>query len=336
MGNSLVSVIIPLYNQKDFVGEAIESILNQSYSDIEIIVVNDGSTDNPSEVLDKYQKYIKLINQENKGLAAARNAGIQNSSGKYIQLLDADDFLVKDKIKLQLEFNEARSSDVSYCEISSYDNSTGSSSPRNVGEVKDMFSHLFNFWCPYPIPVHSLLIKKDIFKRFGFFEEDLKAIEDRHFFSKLAFNKVTFDYFQFMGGFRRLHSRNMNKDKIHIIENVILYYNKIIDEIDEADEAYFIENFCYSGYEMMCANLTYIYSIRIIEGTSLKELHKIKELLDRQGISFFSEPIPFEVRKFKKKPIIIYGYLKRWKKNIKLFMKNTLGIKNFFKREKNK
>ena len=329
MENPLVSVIIPLYNQKDFVGEAIESILNQTYSNVEIIVVNDGSTDEPSEVLEKYKTYIKLINQKNKGLAAARNTGIKHSSGEYIQLLDADDFLVKDKIKLQLEFNVPRDSDVSYCEISSYDNNTGRSTPRNVGEVSDMFSHLFNFWYTYPLPVHSLLIKKDIFKRFGLFDEDLKAAEDRYYLSKLAFNNVTFDYFQFMGGFRRLHSRNMTKDKILNIQNIILYYNKIVDEIDDS---FFIKKFCYSGYEMMCANLTHIYSKRILDGTSIKVLSKIRKIFEREGIKFFSEPIPLKARKFNKEPIIFYGFLRNCKRKIKLLLKNTLGIRNILKR----
>lgn len=325
----LVSVIIPLYDQKEFVGEAIESVLNQSYPNIEIIVVNDGSTDDPSDVLEKYKKDIKLINQKNKGLAAARNTGIRQSGGEYIQLLDADDFLVKDKIKFQLEFNESINSDVSYCEISSYDNSTGRSSPRNVGEVKDMFSHLFNFWYTYPLPVHSLLIKKDIFDRFGLFDEDLRAVEDRYYFSKLAFSNVAFDYFQFIGGFRRLHSKNMNKDTILIIENTIHYYNKIVDEIDDD---YFIEKFCYSGYEMMCANLTHIYSKRILDGTSIKILSKIKKIFEREGIKFFSEPIPLKARKFNKEPVIFYGFLKKCTGKIKLFLKNTLGIRNIFKR----
>jgi glycosyltransferase involved in cell wall biosynthesis len=329
MKNPLVSVIIPLYNQKEFVGEAIESVLNQSYSHIEIIVVNDGSTDEPSEVLEKYMKDIKLINQKNKGLAAARNTGIKNSSGEYIQLLDADDFLDKKKVEFQLEFNESQKADVSYCEISSYDNDSGRSLPRNVGKVKDMFSHLFNFWYTYPIPVHSLLIKKEIFDRFGFFDKNLKAVEDRYYFSKLAFYKVPFYYFKFTGGFRRLHSKNMNKDKILIIENTILYYNKIIDEIDDD---YFIEKFCYSGYEMMCANLTHIYSKRIMDGTSIKVLSKIKKIFEEEGIKFFSEPIPLKARKFNKEPVIFYGLLKNFTRKIKLFLKNTLGIRNIFKK----
>ena len=331
MKTPLVSVIIPLYNQKEFVGDAIESVLNQSYSNIEVIVVNDGSTDNPHEVLEKYKKAIKLINQKNMGLAAARNTGIKNSHGEYIQLLDADDFLDKKKIEFQLNFSESEKAAVSYCEISSYDNKCGRSLPRNVGKVNDMFSHLFNFWYTYPLPVHSLLIKKSVFEQFGLFDEDLKAVEDRYYFSKLAFNKVQFNYFQFKGGFRRLHSKNMNKDKIHIFENVILYYNKIIDEIDDS---YFIENFCYSGYEMMCANLTYIYSARILDGTSIKELQQIKGLFKKEGIKFFSEPIPLEARKFSKEPKIFLGFPKKCRRKIILFLRNTLGIRNIFKKIK--
>ena len=83
---------------------------------------------------------------------------------------------------------------------------------------------------------------------------------------------------------------------------------------------------------MMCANLTHLYSLRVIDGTSVKELAKIKELLAVGGINFFSEPIPFELRKFKKEPMILYSYLKRWKRGIVSYMKNTLGIRNIFKR----
>ena len=89
----LISVVIPLYNQKKYISQAIDSILSQSYDNIEIIVVNDGSTDNPKSILKKYHGKIKLIEQTNKGLAAARNIGIAESSGSYIQFLDADDFL---------------------------------------------------------------------------------------------------------------------------------------------------------------------------------------------------------------------------------------------------
>lgn len=88
--NDLVSIIIPCYKQAHFLPDAIESALAQTYKNIEVIVVNDGSPDNTSEVAQRYPN-VKLIEQTNKGLSAARNAGIKASKGKWIALLDSDD-----------------------------------------------------------------------------------------------------------------------------------------------------------------------------------------------------------------------------------------------------
>lgn len=87
----LVSIIIPCYNQAIYLPEAIESALDQDYPNIEIIVVDDGSLDNTAKVARRYGKKVKLFQQGNKGLSAARNAGIREASGKYILCLDADD-----------------------------------------------------------------------------------------------------------------------------------------------------------------------------------------------------------------------------------------------------
>ena len=92
----LVSVIIPCYKQAHFLKESVQSILDQTFQDWEIIIVNDGSPDNThdvaQEIIDLNPQYsIKLIDQENTGLAGARNSGINNASGKYIIPLDSDD-----------------------------------------------------------------------------------------------------------------------------------------------------------------------------------------------------------------------------------------------------
>lgn len=91
-GDHRVSVVIPCYNHGEFLGEAIESVRAQEYPDLEIIVVNDGSTDSHTlSVLDALEKDIVLIGQSNQGLAAARNRGIQEAAGEFILPLDADD-----------------------------------------------------------------------------------------------------------------------------------------------------------------------------------------------------------------------------------------------------
>ena len=102
----LVSVIIPVYNAGKFIGETIESVLNQTYENIELILVNDCSTDNSVEIIKSIKdKRIKLINNEvNSKAAVSRNNGIKVAQGRYICYLDADDKWDKDKLKKQIEF----------------------------------------------------------------------------------------------------------------------------------------------------------------------------------------------------------------------------------------
>lgn len=99
----LVSVIIPAYNCCKYISEAVESVLRQSYGNVEIIVVNDGSTDNTERVVKSFGGKIKYIKQANKGSSSARNAGMAAASGDYIAFLDADDRWRKYKLELQVD-----------------------------------------------------------------------------------------------------------------------------------------------------------------------------------------------------------------------------------------
>lgn len=108
INNELVSVIIPCYNSELFVGEAIDSALSQTYSHVEIIVIDDGSTDNSLVVLKKYaaEEKIILLQHEggiNKGVSSTRKLGVTNAKGKYIAFLDADDIFHPEKLQKQLE-----------------------------------------------------------------------------------------------------------------------------------------------------------------------------------------------------------------------------------------
>lgn len=105
-----VSIIIPCWNQAQYLPEAIESALNQTYEDIEVLVINDGSPDNTLEVASKYP--VKIINQVNKGLASARNAGIINMRGQYLLPLDADDILLPDCVKELVRVAKATNADI--------------------------------------------------------------------------------------------------------------------------------------------------------------------------------------------------------------------------------
>ena len=100
-GAALVSVVIPCYNQAHFLGEAIESVLAQTYPHREIVVVDDGSPDNTREVASRYPG-VRYVRQENQGLAAARNTGLRHSSGSYLVFLDADDRLLPEALEVGL------------------------------------------------------------------------------------------------------------------------------------------------------------------------------------------------------------------------------------------
>ena len=86
----IISIVIPTYNRADYISETIDSVLNQTYNDYEIIVVDDGSNDDTKAILSKYGDQIRYIYQENQREGAARNNGIRHSTGRYIALLDSD------------------------------------------------------------------------------------------------------------------------------------------------------------------------------------------------------------------------------------------------------
>ena len=93
----LISVIIPVFNDEKYIGKCLDSVVNQTFRNYEVIVVNDGSSDNSAEICEKYQKIypnLKLLKQKNSGSSVARNNGIKSSSGKYLLFLDSDDFLI--------------------------------------------------------------------------------------------------------------------------------------------------------------------------------------------------------------------------------------------------
>lgn len=115
----LVSVIMPAYNCEKYIGEAIVSVLSQSYTHIELIIIDDNSTDNTVEVASRYasdDKRIQILkNSENMGVANTRNRGIQQAKGQYIALIDSDDIWTKDKIERQLHMAQKQQADIVYC-----------------------------------------------------------------------------------------------------------------------------------------------------------------------------------------------------------------------------
>jgi len=120
-----VSIIVPVYNVEKYLEKCLESIINQTLKNLEIICVNDGSTDNSLQILEDYAKKdqrIKIINKKNRGSGAAKNTGMKNASGEYIGFVDSDDWV--DLAMFEKLYNRAKSqkSDMVMCPIYIYDN----------------------------------------------------------------------------------------------------------------------------------------------------------------------------------------------------------------------
>lgn len=116
--NPLVSIVVPVYNAEKHLKKAIESVLHQTYSEFELLLVNDGSKDNSLEICNKYAIYdnrIKVITQENKGAGAARNTGIKNAKGKYLMFMDSDDFYESEIVEELVAKIEETKKDIAIC-----------------------------------------------------------------------------------------------------------------------------------------------------------------------------------------------------------------------------
>lgn len=187
--DQLVSVIIPTFNREYLISNAIESVLNQTYKNIEIIVVDDGSTDNTYELIErKYSNHVRCIKKNNGGVSEARNYGVSCASGKYIAFLDSDDVWCADKLQKQIDFfkknNNIRIVLTDIELTSQNDNVIGVFNRKHYIPVD---GHVLKYVIQKPfLFVSSLLIDKEIYERMDGFDVSLDCAEDIDFYLRIA------------------------------------------------------------------------------------------------------------------------------------------------------
>ncbi|NKB77891.1 MAG: glycosyltransferase [Gammaproteobacteria bacterium] len=172
-----MSVIIPTFNRSSVIGRAIDSVLSQSYLAHEVIVIDDGSSDDTHEILIRYGDSIRIVSQSNQGVSAARNAGIGISNGKWIALLDSDDEWMENKLEKQVEMLSSNP-EFKICH-------TDEIWIRNGRRVNAMKKHakpdgwIFNRCLPLCcVSPSSVLINREVLDHVGLFDESLPACED--------------------------------------------------------------------------------------------------------------------------------------------------------------
>jgi glycosyltransferase involved in cell wall biosynthesis len=225
----MISVIIPCYNYGHLIADTIDSVLHQSYADVEIIVIDDGSTDSTKEVLSHYTaKYsqVKYYKYENAGLGTARNRGLEKVTGQYIQFLDADDLIEPEKFEVQLRlFEDNPEADVVYGSVRYFKNNAFDLSERLLtywgpnkewmpkvsgkndaiysSAIKGNFAHL-----------SSPLFKKELVDMVGDFDNEISAVADYHFLLRCVIAGAYFYYHDTANTYSlvRWHPDNMSRN----------------------------------------------------------------------------------------------------------------------------
>jgi glycosyltransferase involved in cell wall biosynthesis len=214
---SLVSVVITCYNQALFLGESVESVLAQTHPSVEIVVVDDGSLDNTEEVARRYPQ-VRYIRQENRGLAAARNAGLRRSNGDFLVFLDADDRLVPDALRIgmtSLRDHPECALVWGHYHLLSPDGEV-LSPPAGSPVERDKFAALLrgNY-----IEMHgAVMFRRGVFADVGGYDERLHACEDYDLYFRIVRNHSIHCHGKVVAEYRR-HAATMNRDSVLMLKS---------------------------------------------------------------------------------------------------------------------
>jgi glycosyltransferase involved in cell wall biosynthesis len=245
----LVSVIVPTYNYGHLISETLLSIQSQTYENWECLVVDDGSTDNTTAVvssISRNESRVKLIRQENKGLAAARNTGIANSAGEYLQFLDADDLIESRKLAGQIEFLEQQEDvDIVYGDVRYF----------RTGNPEQLFSP-GNENAPWVVPlsakgkdvvlsllrnnfmvVSSPLLRRSVVTDVGLFDSGVKGVEDWDYWLRCAIREKRF-HFQDTEASRtliRIHPNSMSTDARLMLRSTLRMHRQLAVVISDRE-----------------------------------------------------------------------------------------------------
>jgi glycosyltransferase involved in cell wall biosynthesis len=279
----MISVVIPLYNKEDYIAKAMQSVLAQTFRSFELIVVNDGSTDNSRSVAESFKdNRIQILNQANKGVSEARNYGVDKATFQWVAFLDADDWWAPEFLEHLVEaiqqyphehiFASGRSK-VFEDRIERYKNiylpAEGETAPINYIKVTSRFLP--------PVNSSNVLIRKEIIKAAGAFNTGQQKHEDHDLWLRLAFeNPVVFVNSEL--SFYRKENRQSTEDH-YTASDFIMYLKtlqKVSENISEANKNY------YNKYVKRFVTLTFLKYNRKYDHKERKAVYtEIKKLLPR-------------------------------------------------------
>lgn len=226
-----ISVIMPTYNSAHFISKSIESVLSQTYPNWELIIVDDGSTDNTRDIVNKYiqlDKRIKYFFQQNKGVSSARNKGISISNGVFVAFLDSDDLWLPQKIAIQTNDIVHYNADLVCCDA--YHFSTDFTQydsleivDRQILKYESYYgiSGIKQLLSKNPISTLTVMCKRESVLTSGGFSENLRKAEDYHLWNKLLFNGFKILKTNDKLAAYRVHDKSLSSDDRYCLREVV-------------------------------------------------------------------------------------------------------------------
>jgi glycosyltransferase involved in cell wall biosynthesis len=278
----LVTIIIPTFNGALFIKESIDSSIGQSYKNIEVIIIDDGSTDNTKDIIEPYlvHENIHYIYQENKGLSGARNTGLKHSKGDYIQFLDSDDLLESTKVAKQIQFLEQNTEYFAVYSDTFYFDGKKTNRIDSYRPFEKLSGLLLdrlisgNF-----IPVNSILLRKTDTT----FDEKLNVLEDWDFWLRLSLQNKKFSYLDEKLSWVRIHQNSMSSDIDKMIRGELIVLDKLKKEVKNNADIHFSK---FRRYKKLKE-----YDLAI------KELSKASELDKKYRFKYLKKRIQFSLTK---------------------------------------
>jgi glycosyltransferase involved in cell wall biosynthesis len=206
MGNpKMVSVILPVYNCERYVKDAIESILDQTYKNFELIVVDDGSTDNSIKIIERFRSSsVKIIRQENLGAGAARNSGLEIAGGEYFAFLDSDDLWLGNKLELQMEqIVQPGAPDMIFGYVKEFSGGNPALTHAPLADAQSLRGI-------HPI---SILVSRENFMRVGLFNPIFTVGEFIDWYARAKNQKLSELMMPEILAYRRVHEGNLDRLK---------------------------------------------------------------------------------------------------------------------------
>lgn len=318
MNDTLITVIIPVYNAEKYLGRGIDSVLNQTYENLELILVNDGSKDSSLEVCNKYVKKdsrVRVISQENSGVSVARNTGIKAASGKYVTFIDSDDYIELDFLENSIKYAEEVGAELyigGYFEdIYTDDKLISTSKSMGPGDVETVDTLIHNVFNGYPVECiqtcwGKLYLKHIINENNIEFAQDISMGEDQIFNYQYLLNcsSIIFDdkcYYHYLrineGSLTCRYHDNIYGMSIEIAR--ALYNLKPL--LSDENKVYMD---LYAGRKVFtCIQYMFSYNKDLDYNTTIKKIKEVRE-------DFFVKNLMKYIDRFKRREKLTLIFLK--------------------------